>query len=102
MGGKQCFGLQVWSVLDPTKALDRKPGAFVRSGAFFTASLVLKRSPRSKKMNLATHKFITRRSWKSKTDVLESSGRETARGVSSRRFNRVDEKTVLWRPRGAK
>jgi hypothetical protein len=53
-------------------------------------------------MNLATHKFITRRSWKSKTDVLESSGRETARGVSSRRFNRVDEKTVLWRPRGAK
>src|SRR6478672_7385863 len=35
-------------------------------------SLVLKRSPRCKKMNLATHKFINRRSWKSKTDVLEA------------------------------
>jgi hypothetical protein len=39
---------------------------------FLEPSLVLKRSPRSKKMNLATHKFITRRSWKSKTDVLEA------------------------------
>jgi hypothetical protein len=39
---------------------------------FLEPSLVLKRSPRCKKMNLATHKFITRRSWKSKTDVLEA------------------------------
>lgn len=50
-----------------------KAGSVCQIGTLFLEpSLVLKRSPRCKKMNLATHKFITRRSWKSKTDVLEA------------------------------